>query len=372
MRVLLTGAEGFLGWHTRVRLRALTGHDVVAVTRASWPELARLAAGADAILHVAGVNRGTDHDVEEGNVTLARDVADAARAAGSAPRIVFANSVQAGTDGAYGAGKQAAADVLARAAARLGSAFVDVRLPNLFGEHGRPGYNSFVATFVDAIVRGAQPEVTDRPVELLHAQGAAQALLDALTSEGGASRPAGTPVTVAGVLRTLRELDALYALGDVPPLRTELDLDLFNTLRAARFPAHAPLALTQRTDDRGGLIEVVRAHGGPGQTFASTTRPGSTRGEHFHLRKFERFAVLSGTARISLRRLFTTDVVSFDVSGARPTVVDMPTLWAHNLTNTGPGELLTLFWTDGLFDPAAPDTFAEAVAPRATVLGSAR
>ena len=106
---------------------------------------------------------------------------------------------------------------------------------------------------------------------------------------------------------------------------------------------------------------MVRAHGGQGQTFVSTTRPGITRGEHFHLRKVERFVVLSGRARISLRRLFSEEVVSFDVTGGDPSVVDMPTMWAHNITNTGSDELTTLFWTQELFDPAAPDTYAEPV-----------
>jgi UDP-2-acetamido-2,6-beta-L-arabino-hexul-4-ose reductase len=171
---------------------------------------------------------------------------------------------------------------------------------------------------------------------------------------------------VQSVFDTLHHQNALYAGGDVPELFTELDVDLFNTLRASLFPAHYPVGLTPRSDHRGSLVEVVRAHGGQGQTFVSTTRPGITRGEHFHLRKIERFVVLSGEARISLRRLLTDEVVTFDVGGDRPVIVDMPTMWVHNITNTGTTELTTLFWTHELFDPDAPDTFPEQV--RAQVL----
>lgn len=363
MKVLLTGAAGFLGWHTRARLRALTDHQVVAVDRDEWPDLAAHAEAADAIVHVAGVNRGTDAEVLADNVELARRVADAARRSGSAPRIVYANSIQAGNSTPYGTGKAAAAEILADAARDLGTHFVDVRLPNLFGEHGRPRYNSFVATFVDAVVRGDVPQIADRPVGLLHAQSAAQTLLDALTTDAHQLNPAGTPTTVAGVYETLRLFNDLYATGDIPPLGTALDVDLFNTLRAARFPAHYPIALVQRSDARGDLVEVVRSHGGQGQTFISTTRPGVTRGEHFHLRKVERFVVVGGQARISLRRVFTDEVISFDVTGAAPAVVDMPTMWVHNITNTGSEQLTTLFWTNELFDPTAPDTFAEPVTP---------
>jgi UDP-2-acetamido-2,6-beta-L-arabino-hexul-4-ose reductase len=362
VKILLTGAGGFLGWHSRVRLRALTEHEVVAVDRAEWADLREHARGADAIVHVAGVNRGSDDEVERGNVELARAVADAAIASGAAPRIVYANSVQSGNASPYGVGKSAAADILAQAARELGSRVVDVRLPNLFGEHGRPRYNSFVATFAHAVVNGEVPQIADRPVDLLHVQGAAQALIDGLTTAEERLDPVGTPTTVQGVYDTLRTFNELYVTGDIPPLRSDLDVDLFNTLRAACFPARYPISLTQRTDARGSLTEVVRAHGGQGQTFVSTTRPGITRGEHFHLHKIERFVVVGGSARISLRRLFTDDVVSFDVTGDAPAIIDMPTMWVHNITNTGAGELTTLFWTNELFDPDAPDTYPEAVA----------
>jgi UDP-2-acetamido-2,6-beta-L-arabino-hexul-4-ose reductase len=369
VKVLLTGATGFLGWHTRARLHALTEHAVVAVDRDQWAELATYAKGVDAIIHVAGVNRATDAEVEQGNIDLARDVAEAARNSGSAPRIVYANSIQAGNDSPYGVGKGTAGKLLAEAAGELGSAYVDARLPNLFGEHGCPQYNSFVATFIDAVINGETPQITDRPVDLLHVQGAAQSLIDGLTTHEDRPNPTGTPTTVQGVFDTLREFNDLYATGDIPPLLNDLNIDLFNTLRAARFPVHYPIALTTRTDNRGCLVEVVRSHGGQGQTFVSTTKPGIIRGEHFHLRKVERFVVLSGEARIALRKLFTDEVVSFDVTGEAPAVVDMPTMWAHNITNTGESELTTLFWTHKLFDPAAPDTYPETVALSARAAG---
>lgn len=361
MRIVLTGADGFLGWHTRARLRALTDHEVVAVGRRQWPELVDQLRGADAVIHVAGVNRGDPDELEQSNIDLARAVADGIRTSGSVSRVVFANSIQAGNDSPYGTGKAAASELLAAAAVDTGSEFTDVLLPNLFGEHGRPRYNSFVATFVDAVLDGVLPTIDDRPVHLLHAQSAAQSLLDGLAGSETRVDPVGTPATVQGVFSRLAEFDALYRTGDLPALTSAFDVDLFNTLRAARFPERTPIAMTPRSDDRGRLVEVVRTHGGQGHTFVSTTRPGVTRGEHFHLRKIERFVVLSGQARISLRRLFSSEVVAFDVAGDVPVAIDMPTMWAHNITNTGDTELTTLFWANELFDPAAPDTIPERV-----------
>lgn len=361
MRVLLTGADGFLGWHARVRLTAVEHHDVIPVSRENWARLPELIADADAVIHVAGINRGAEEHVRAGNIALAQDIVAALPSAHNHPRVVFADSIQAGNETAYGVGKAKAGELLADACRARGNDYVDVRLPNLFGEHARPRYNSFVATFVEAVVNGQRPDIADRPIRLMHAQAAADALIVALEATADSPQPAGTPTSVAEVFEHLHRFRELYASGDIPALQTELEVDLFNTLRAALFPAHYPIPLTLRADHRGALVELVRAHGGQGQSFLSTTRPGKTRGDHFHIRKIERFVVVSGRARISLRRMFTNDLISFDVDGEQPAIVDMPTMWSHNITNTGDADLTTVFWTNELFDRERPDTYAEPV-----------
>lgn len=365
MRVLLTGADGFLGWHLRCRLHALTDHDVVPVGRRDWDRLGEMVARSDVVVHLAGVNRGRPDDVEGGNVALARDLATHVRAEGGRVAVLYANSIHAGADTPYGRGKAAAGRLLADAASDTSGGLVDVRLPNLFGEHGRAGYNSFVATFARAVQDGVPVTVDDRQVELLHAQRAAQFLIDHLCdTESAVLRPAGRASTVREVLTTFEGFEEVYRGGDVPPLTSGFLLELFNTYRAACFPGRCPIPLVRRDDERGHLVEVVRAHGGQGQTFVSVTRPGVVRGEHFHLRKLERFVVVDGQARISLRRLFSDEVVDFDVSGDQPCVVDMPTMWVHNIQNTGERDLTTVFWTQELFDPADTDTFPERVSGR--------
>jgi UDP-2-acetamido-2,6-beta-L-arabino-hexul-4-ose reductase len=360
VKVLLTGAAGFLGWHTRLRLHAQGEHDVMVATRESWGDLGALVAEADAIIHVAGVNRGDDPDVEAGNLRLADDVVNAVSAASRPVRVVYANSIQSGNGTAYGTSKEQAGTVL-RGLEETGSAVVDVRLPNIFGEHGRPGYNSFVATFVHAVASGDSPHVTDRQVELLHAQGAAQALIDGLTTDERRLDPAGQPVSVAEVLALLEEFRASYETGEFPDLSTPFRIQLFNCYRAALFPSHYPILLQPHSDARGTFVETVRSRGGEGQSSFSTTVPGVTRGEHYHLEKIERFAVVSGQATIALRRMFTDEIVEFDVDGHRPSAVDMPVGWVHNITNTGDDVLITQFWSHELFRPDAPDTFPHPV-----------
>ncbi|HSN12761.1 MAG TPA: NAD-dependent epimerase/dehydratase family protein [Propionibacteriaceae bacterium] len=363
MKVAVTGADGFLGWHLRVRAKALRPDlEVVPVTHGDWPRLSELLAGVDAVVHVAGINRDTDEAVRDGNIALARDVVAAVH---GTPRVVYANSIQVGNGSPYAIGKAGAADVLGEACAGWGSAFTDVRLPNLFGEHGRSSYNSFVATFAAAAVRGETPSVADRPIGLLHAQQAAQALLDGLNGSG-VVEPLAHPTSVGEVWDTFAEFRSVYSGADVPDVTDPFRLDLFNTYRAAMFPLGYPQPLVPRSDQRGRLVESIRSHGAGGQVFVSTTNEGFTRGEHFHLRKIERFVVLAGRAEIALRRELTDEVVSFVVSGDEPVAVDMPTMWTHNITALG-GEATTLFWTNELYDPEAPDTYWEDVRPKPVV-----
>lgn len=367
MKAVVTGASGFLGWHLRLRLHALAPDvDVAAVTRATSPkELERAVAGADVVLHCAGVNRASDDEVEHGNVALAEALVEALRRSGSQAAVAYADSIHADVDSPYGRGKGGAARVLAEWGQESGRPVADVLLPNLYGEHGRPGYNSFVATFAHRIAAGEAPTVdVDRPVPLLHVQDAAQVLLDAW-HDGTSGRVEPAPGRTAGVAEVRDLLQSFFAVysadGGIPALRDRFDVTLFNTLRAAMFPGAYPFRLTPHSDARGTLVESVRVHGGQGQTFVSSTVPGQRRGDHFHLDKIERFQVVRGRGLIRLRRVLTDDYVEFLVDGDEPAVVDMPTGWAHSIENVGEGELMTLFWAHELFDPERPDTYREVV-----------
>lgn len=359
MRIALTGAGGFLGWHVRCAAYA-SGVACVPVPRAVAADPARLAdllRDVDAVVHCAGVNRGTDAEVADGNLAVARQLAQALSGTARPPRVVYANSTQSRTDTVYGRAKRDAARLLARHdLARYDLS--DVILPNIFGEHGRPHYNSFVATFCHEIAAGREPVVQqDREVPLLHAQEAARVLL----AEAGATgdrevEPKATPLSVAEVRRMLLDFDAVYRDGTLPDLADPLAAQLFNTLRSHLFAVRPPGPVASHVDGRGALTECVRTAGG-GQAFVSTTEPGQVRGEHVHLRKFERFLVVRGAAQIALRRMFTRDIVRIDVDGDQPSIVDIPTLWFHRLTAVGRDPAVTFFWSNERYRPDDPDTY---------------
>jgi UDP-2-acetamido-2,6-beta-L-arabino-hexul-4-ose reductase len=367
VKVVLTGGHGFLGWHTACRLRAVRGIEVLRLGREEMSDPDRLRAAvsaAEVVLHLAGVNRAeTDEDVVAGNVALATALSAAILEGGRPVRVVYANSIQADLDNPYGRGKAEASRILQRAATSVGGSLADVLLPNLFGEHGRPNYNSFVASFCHALAQGDQPSVTgDKEVPLLHVQRAADVLMSVMDgNEDAILRPVGEPRLVSDVLSLIEEFHSLYSRGEIPSLADDFRTDLFNTYRSYTFPQLFPIDAVMHVDNRGDLFETVRSHGGTGQAFISTTRPGHTRGNHYHLSKVERFFVVKGEAEIALRRLLNDEVVRFRIGGDRPGFVDMPTLWVHNISNVGQDDLVTMFWADQLLDPENPDQYPEHV-----------
>lgn len=367
MKVVITGGYGFLGWHTAARLHAMHSVEATRLGRRETADPRRLEeefASADVVMHLAGVNRAeSDEAVRFGNLAVAEAVAKAIVANRRSVRVVYANSIQADRDSDYGRGKLASAEILQAATDKVGGSLADVLLPNLFGEHGRPFYNSFVATFCEMVSRGETPRVAeDNEVPLLHAQAAAELLIQAIFSTTNARlRPSGELRRVSEVLDLIVGFHGLYEGGEIPALTEPFLVDLFNTYRSHVFPQRFPMHTQRHADDRGELFESVRSHGGTGQVFVSTTRPGATRGDHYHLRKVERFFVVQGEAEIAVRRLLDDTVVSFRISGSQPGFVDMPTLWVHNISNVGTDDLVTIFWADQLHNANHPDQYPERV-----------
>ena len=239
-------------------------------------------------MHLAGVNRGAPDDLEEGNLCLAERLVAMLEKAGGSPKLVYANSVQADTPSPYGRGKAGAARVFRRWAQYVGAPYVDVLLPNLYGECGRPDYHSFVATFCHRLATGGEPRVNvDRQLALLHAQDAAALIVERPAPEAavGTVRPPGTLASVSDILARLVSIASTYSRGRFPDLSDPLTLRLFNTYRSYLHPQGFPIPLTAHRDHRGSFVETTQAIGGGGQSSFSTTEPGVTRGNHFHRRR---------------------------------------------------------------------------------------
>lgn len=371
MKVLITGSGGLLGTHMHALLEAQNcaaafhgkeqPFDICVADRHAFKDIDELAnklEHVEAIFHFAGINRGTRNEVANGNQEIATKLVAAITAAGVSPHIVYANSTHSMGDSAYGKGKSESANILSAESLRTNGRFSDLVLPHIFGEGGEPYYNSVTSTLCHQLSIQEQPTLSaDGRVELLHAGEVARIALKLVTQEKtGVETPAGTNIGVVDLYETLQRFYNDYVNGLLPEIDNDFQIALFNTLRSYMFPGHFPVNYKMNEDNRGVLFEAVK--GGAGQTFLSWTKPGVTRGDHFHLNKVERFAVVSGEAVIRIRHIFKEAVHEFPVSGNEPVYIDMPTMYTHSIENTGDTDLLTLFWANEIFDPGKPDTYA--------------
>jgi len=369
-RVLVTGAEGFIGKNLRLALGREAGTEIIGVDLGTAAAvLERGLDEAEAVIHLAGVNRPEkENEFEDGNVGSLAAVLAGLERRGRRPLVVLSSSIQALLDNPYGRSKKRAEDALLDFHRRTGAAVRIFRLPGVFGKWCRPNYNSVVATFCHNIARDLPISISDpdREIDLVHVDDVVAAFLAALKAgpgPGGASFLSVTPVfrvslgALAGKIqafRAVRETLAQPALGD------PFDRRLFGTYVSYLPEEEFDYDLAVREDERGALAELLKL-GGHGQIFVSRTRPGVTRGNHYHDSKVEKFVVLEGEAVIRFRRLTTGEIIEYPVCGREMRVVDIPPGWTHSIENVGTAEMIVLFWASEIFDPARPDTFAAKV-----------
>ncbi len=368
MRIGITGSNGFIGWHLRCYLKTrndvdevrLAGRDVFQ----SLEKLVEFVDGVDVIVHLAGVNRAEPKELVEGNAEPAAQLVKALEQVGINPFLIYTSSTQAVVASSpYGEGKAAVSEIFQTWATNSSARFVNLIVPHVFGEYGRPNYNSAVATFAHQVAAGEVPSIhNDGQLELVHVQDLVEQIIN-LFEQGvsGDVRVEGRAIGVIEVADQLKLLHHTYVdEGQFPDLSDHFTRCLFNTFRGAIAYSERHRVVIKHEDYRGWLVEAVKVNSG-GQCFVSTTKPGITRGNHFHLRKVERFIVLQGKAKIQLRKLFSNEIVSYTLDGSVPSYVDIPTMHTHSITSVGEDELITLFWTDEFFDPDIPDTTFEEV-----------
>lgn len=370
IKIMITGSDGLIGWHLRVFLytqaNASYGSaipvpmEVITCDRSQFNDddyLLSAVEKADVVVHLAGMNRGDENEVAKVNVDLADRLIEFMKNSNSTPQVIFSSSTHVDGDSKYGISKRTAGEHLAQWASESGGKFCNLILPHVFGEHGKPFYNSVVSTFAYQLANGETPRIdSDGQLSLLHCQDVAAEIWERITTQfSGDARPAGTPIKVSELLGRLERLSSRYNDGAIPNLDDPLDHRLFNTWRSY-LPHEARCKdLTLHADERGDLFEAIRVDG-EGQVFLSTTHPGVTRGNHFHTKKVERFLVISGRAKIRLRKVMDDEVFTYEVSGDNPQAIDIPTLHSHNITNVGDEPLVTLFWAGEHFDVENSDT----------------
>jgi UDP-2-acetamido-2,6-beta-L-arabino-hexul-4-ose reductase len=365
MRVLVTGAEGFLGRNLCVRLAEIGCHEVLPIGRGASEEALRAAAAAaDCVVHLAGVNRPPDPaDYAAGNTGTTERLGAILAATGRKQPVIFSSSTQAALDNAYGLSKRGAEEALEAYSKATGAPVHLFRLTNVFGKWSRPNYNSAVATFCHNIARGLPITIHDpaSPLHLVYVDDVVAAFLEVLEHphEGGGFREAG-PVyatTVGEVVETLRAIHASRNTLVTPRVGSGLVRALHSTYLSFLPTDAVAYSVPVHADPRGEFVEMLRTLDS-GQFSYFTARPGITRGGHYHHSKAEKFLVIRGTARFGFRHVATGERCDVTVRGGEGSIVETAPGWAHDVTNIGDDELIVMLWANELFDRDRPDTIA--------------
>jgi len=370
MRVLVTGARGFIGRNLASHLVRRDDVEAFLFDVDNDPaELDEYLARADLVFHLAGINRPKEvEEFETGNAGLTSNICDTLRRQGRTPKIVMTSSIQAELDNPYGVSKRHAEAALVEFADKTGAAVSIHRLKNVFGKWCRPNYNSVTATFCHNIAHDLPIAISDpdHEMELVYIDDVVECLLGELAAPAGPDS-AYAPDTIPRYRITLGEMAGrIQAFHEMqtslltPDLKVRLNQCLYATyLSYVESPA-LEYALDIRSDDRGNLAEFIKSRHF-GQIFVSRTHPGITRGNHYHHTKTEKFFVLAGEGLIRMRHIESDEVKEFHVRGEDYRVVDIPPGFTHSIQNVGETQMITLFWASEVFDPDRPDTYFEEV-----------
>ena len=382
MDILITGANGFVGKNLVVSLETIRdGKDrthpgleidqIFRCTRQTTDEeLREYCAKADYVFHLAGVNRPKDPtEFMQGNRDFTDKLLSALEYSGNHCPVMFASSTQAVLDNPYGESKRAGEQLLREYGARTGAKTLIYRLPNVFGKWCRPNYNSAVATFCHNRANDLPIQVNDRSTRLtlVYIDDVVQELLCALEGKEHCDGDfCCVPVThsvtlgeIVNLIETFRAQPQTLVMPEIPA--DSFEKKLYSTFLSYLPKEKASFPLKMNVDQRGSFTELLKT-ANCGQFSVNISKPGITKGQHWHHTKWEFFIVVSGHGLIQERKIGSDEVIEFEVSGERIEAVHMLPGYTHNIINLSETEnLVTLMWANEQFDPAHPDTFFEEV-----------
>ena len=362
MRVLVTGANGFIGKNLIVHLQE-NGIEAVPFTRdMTQHDLAAALDGVDFVFHLAGVNRPKDTtEFAEGNTRLTEQLCDLIRATGRQIPVLYTSSIQAKADNPYGVSKLAAEEALVALERHTGSPVYLYRLPNVFGKWSRPNYNSAVATFCHNLANDLPIQINDSSahVRLIYVDDVIRDFLRLMVEQpSGVVRPDVLPVytiTVGELAEQIRAFKASRVSLVTEAVGTGLTRVLYSTYLSFLRPEQFSYTLPVHADARGRFVEMLKTKDS-GQFSFFTAHPGVARGRHYHHTKNEKFLVIQGKARFGFRHIVTGETYELFTDGEKPEVVETVPGWAHDIANVGSNEMIVMLWANEIFDRQNPDT----------------
>lgn len=364
--ILITGANGFIGRNLVATLRQ-TRPDLQILSfdvQHTLDDLRGFVQAADFVFHLAGVNRPQQLDeFVTGNVGLTEQLIGLLLETGRLVPLLVSSSIQASLDNPYGQSKFQAEQAVFVYGEQSGAPTYVYRFPNVFGKWSRPNYNSAVATFCHNIARELPVTVNDPSVvmNLVYIDDVVTELLAAL--DGQANRdgeyfavPVVHTATLGSIVERIESFKSSREARSVPDMRDPLTSKLYSTYLSFLPSDQFSYPLKMNVDTRGSFTEFIKTPD-RGQVSVNISKPGITKGNHWHHSKNEKFLIVMGTGVIRFRQVDRDEVIEYHVSGDKLEVVDIPTGYTHNIENLGDSDMVTIMWANEAFDPNRPDTF---------------
>jgi UDP-2-acetamido-2,6-beta-L-arabino-hexul-4-ose reductase len=366
MKVLVTGAKGFVGRNLCLTLQQKPDVEVLKYDLGDEPKLDGYAAECDFVMHLAGVNRPKDPaEFKTGNAVFTEDILEKLAVRENPPPVLLSSSIQAALDNDYGKSKAAAEDAVRAYGEKTGASVFIYRLANVFGKWCRPNYNSAVATWVYNIARDLPIMVRDpaATVTLVYIDDVVRSFASCLAAKN--ANDAKIYSIEPSYTKTLGEIvELIKSFHDepqnlmVPDQADGFTKKLYSTYLAALPEDKFSYPLNMHCDNRGSFTEALHS-AERGQVSVNVSKPGIAKGQHWHHTKHEKFLVVSGCGEINFRMADDPNgkIITYKVSGEKLEVVRIPPGYTHNIVNVGDTDMVTVMWANEVFDPANPDTF---------------
>lgn len=364
MKVLVTGAKGFIGKNLVSTLDREDKYEIICIDREnSKEELEKGVLNSDFIVHLAGINRPkNEEEFFEGNTGLTEDIIEILKKNNKNTSILITSSIQADLDNAYGQSKKGAEEALIKYMADTkGNVFI-FRLPNVFGKWCRPNYNSAIATFCHNIARGEEVWISDptKEMTLVYIDDVVRNIKNVIDNEktyipGYQNVDIEHKATLGEIVDLINSFKESRKSLMIPNMENELTKKLYSTYLSYLPENDFSYPLKMNVDNRGSFTEFIKSKD-RGQVSVNISKPGITKGNHWHDTKNEKFLVVSGEGVIRFRKVDSEEIMEYKVSGEKLEVVDIPVGYTHSIINTGERDMVTIMWVNEIFNPEKPDT----------------